>query len=86
MIKDYGCVDYIYENIYSLNISEKLKQKLILGKENAYLSRYLGKIVTNVPINFDLNICKNTCVNKPKAKEILEKLEMFSVIKRIFLD
>ena len=86
LIKDYACVDYIYENIYSLNISEKLKQKLILGEENAYLSRYLGKIVTNVPIDFDLNICKNTCVNKPKAKEILEKLEMFSVIKRIFLD
>ena len=72
-------------DIYSLNISEKLRQKLVLGKKDAYLSRYLGEIVTNVPIDFDLNICKNTCVNKPKAKEILEKLEMFSVIKRFSL-
>ena len=85
LIKEYETLDRIYENIDSLDINENLKQKLILGKDSAYLSRYLGKIKTDVPIESSVLVYKSNTINKTKAKKILEKLDMFSIIKKLDL-
>ncbi|MBR5010932.1 MAG: DNA polymerase I, partial [Clostridia bacterium] len=55
LITTYKSIDYIYENIDSLDIKDNLKSKLIVGKENAYLSRWLGTINREVPIDTDLS-------------------------------
>ncbi|MEE1055467.1 MAG: 5'-3' exonuclease H3TH domain-containing protein, partial [Acutalibacteraceae bacterium] len=44
LITRYHSIDYIYENIDSLEIKEGVRKKLIDGKESAYLSRTLGTI------------------------------------------
>lgn len=52
LLKTYDNLDNIYSNIE--NITKKsLKEKLIQGKEDAYLSQFLATIVTNLDINFD---------------------------------
>ena len=53
LIKDYGSVDGIYENIDS--ISGATKNKLIDGKDDAYYSRELVTIYREVPINVTFN-------------------------------
>lgn len=85
LIQKFGSIDYIYNNIDSLNISNNIKQKLINGKDSAYLSKYLGTIVVNVPISEDLNSYASKPPDALRARKILEELEMFSVIKKFNL-
>ena len=54
LIQDHSSLKNIYENI-DLISNAKLKEKLILGKENAFLSYDLAKIDVNVSLNFQLD-------------------------------
>lgn len=85
LMQKFGSLDYIYQNIDSLDIKPSLKNKLIAGKDSAYLSRELGTIVKNVPIDTEIE----NYVVKPgdplKASSLLSKLEMFSMIEKLNL-
>lgn len=85
LMQKFGSLDYIYQNIDSLDIKPSIKNKLIAGKDSAYLSRELGTIVKNVPIDTEIE----SYVVKPgeplKASSLLSKLEMFSMIEKLNL-
>ncbi len=85
LIKKYTTVNYIYENIDSIDIRANLKDKLVLNKEQALLSHTLGTIRTDAPINmdFDSYIPKN--IDESKAYKILASLEMYKLIEKIGL-
>lgn len=53
LLAKYKTLDGIYEHIS--DIPEKLKTKLLEGKESAYLSYKLATIVRDVPVEFDIN-------------------------------
>lgn len=53
LLATYKTLDGIYEHIS--DISEKLKTKLLEGKESAYLSYKLATIVRDVPFKFDID-------------------------------
>lgn len=53
LLADYKTLSAIYEHIN--NIPERLKQKLINGKESAYLSYKLATIVRDVPFEFNID-------------------------------
>lgn len=85
LIQKFGSIDYIYDNIETLDIKPGVKRKLIEGKDSAQLSRYLGTIVKDVPI--DTNI-SNYIIGEgdhTKASKLLSELEMFSMIKKLNL-
>lgn len=85
LIQKFGSIDYIYDNIETLDIKPGVKRKLIEGKDSAQLSRYLGTIVKDIPI--DTNI-SNYIIGKgdhTKASKLLSELEMFSMIKKLNL-
>ncbi len=85
LIQKFGSIDYIYDNIETLDIKPGVKRKLIDGKDSAQLSRYLGTIVKDVPI--DTNI-SNYIIGEgdhAKASKLLSELEMFSMIKKLNL-
>ena len=44
LVQKFHNLDYIYENIDSIDIKESVRKKLITDKSNAYLSYKLGKI------------------------------------------
>ncbi len=62
LLTEYQNLDNIYKNID--NIKPSLKEKLISGKENAYLSQKLATLVYNIPLKFKLSDAKwcDTCV------------------------
>lgn len=85
LVQKFGSIDYIYDNIETLEIKPGVKRKLIEGKDSAQLSRYLGTIVKDVPI--DTNI-SNYIIGEgdhAKASKLLSELEMFSMIKKLNL-
>lgn len=80
LLLSYGTLDGIYENIDA--ISDKLKEKLMCGKDSAYLSRTLATIVTNVPLETDLDGCKSAFPFDRSAFNALDKLGFKSITRR----
>ena len=82
LIQKYGTIDYIYENIDTLDIKNGVKNKLIAGKDSAFMSKMLGTISREAPIDTDLS---HYAVSECKADEAVRKLadlELFSLIKK----
>ena len=83
LIQKYGSIDYIYENIDTLDIKENLKNKLISSKESAFLSRTLGTINRSVPISTDIENYKKTAPDINGLSLLMTRLELFSLMKRL---
>ncbi len=83
LISRFGSLDYIYENIDSIDIKKGVRQKLIDGKEMAYTSRMLGTICTTAPIEKDISSYIQTSGDVEKVKRILSKLELFSIMEKL---
>ena len=86
LIAKYKTVDYIYENLDSLEIKPGVRNKLITGKENAYLSLKLGEIVTDAPINTNIEDYKICDGDKQAAATEFVRLELFSLMDKFNLN
>lgn len=82
LIKNFGSIQYIYDNLDSLPIKDNLRAKLQNGKESAFLSYTLGKIVKNVPIG-TLDDLIPAEADKERVKYILSDLEMFKILDKL---
>ncbi len=69
LLKKYGTLDGVYENLKPENMKGKLFEKLQNGKEAAYLSYDLATIRRNAPIDFSP---RNNLVMPPKRKELYD--------------
>lgn len=86
LIAKYKTVDYIYDNLDSLDIKPGVRAKLEAEKDNAYLSLKLGEIVTDAPINTDIETYKICDGDKQAAAAEFIRLELFSLMDRFELD
>lgn len=86
LIKKFGTVDYIYNNIDTIDVRETLRKKLKDNKESAYLSYKLGTIDRYVPIETDIEFYKKMPADSEKAFKILNSLEMYKIIEQLELD
>lgn len=85
LIKAFGNIDYIYEHIDEIDIKKGVHDKLIEGKESAYLSRTLGTICLDAPIDTNLESYKIKPVLVKEAIKLLVSLEMFGIIEKLGL-
>ena len=78
LLNKYGSLDGIYEHIDE--ISGAMQKKLVAGKESAYMSRKLAKIMFDAPVKLsdvpELKISKNRIVS------MLKNLEFFSLVRK----
>lgn len=86
LIIRFNNLDYIYENIDTIDIKPGVRQKLIDGKDSAYLSRFLGEINKEAPIDTDLDSYVPRKADKQNALRIMIKLEFFSLIEKMGLN
>ncbi|HHV50734.1 MAG TPA: DNA polymerase I [Clostridiales bacterium] len=86
LMQKYGSLDYIYENLDSLEIRDSLKAKLRAGKDSAYLSRRLGTICCDVPIELDVNAYLQKPVKRAELASLLTRLEFFTFIEKLGLN
>ncbi|MGN0460308.1 MAG: DNA polymerase I [Ruminococcus sp.] len=85
LIQKYGNLDYIYENIDSLDIKPGMKKKLVENKDSAYMSRMLGEIKLDIPIDTDINSYLVNCTDPEGASRMMARLELFSLINKFHL-
>ncbi len=79
LIKKFGTIDTIYENLDSPDIRPAIRNKLIAGKESAYNSKILGTIVKNAPICEDINLYKKNKGNLKKLASLLYEYELIRI-------
>ena len=85
LILEFGSVEDIYKNIDKIE-PESLKKKLVESHDQAMMSKMLATIIRDAPVDLDLNDCKYSTYNLGQVKELLEKYNFRSLIKRLGFD
>ncbi|MDR0314975.1 MAG: DNA polymerase I, partial [Oscillospiraceae bacterium] len=86
LIAKFESIENIYNNIDSLDIKQGVKEKLINGKESAFLSKKLGKICKDVPVSTKISDYVPEQADKDKLRKIMSSLEMFKVMERLNIE
>ena len=85
LISRFHNIDYIYENIETLDIKDGVKNKLLAGKDSAFLSRDLGRICKTAPINQNIEDYKRKPINKNELARLMTRLEFFKLLDKMGL-
>ena len=71
LLHRFGTLDGVYENLTPQNMKGKLYEKLVNGREMAYLSYELATIRCDAPLCFEFSPEKNL-VREPKRRELYD--------------
>lgn len=85
LISRFHSIDYIYENLQTLDIKDGVKNKLSAGKESAFLSRELGTICKTAPIDTNAENYKIKPADKNRLARLMTELEFFKLMEKMNL-
>ncbi len=80
LIKEFKTLISLYDNIDKMQ-EDKVKEKLLHNKDNAFLSYELIKLNHEVPLDLSFEDCKIQQPDKEKVTKLLEKFEIKSLLK-----
>ncbi len=88
LLQHFGTLDAIFDALNSKSeiINPKLREKLISGKDSAFLSQDLSRIVTDMQLSIQLADMEYVDIKKDLLKNNLEELGFKSLIRRIWGD
>ncbi len=82
LLHQYGSLEGIYEHLDQLPKGQRAK--LDAARDTAFLSRALGRIVTDVPgVKLDLDACRTRDFNRNEVLHLFQELEFRSLYNRI---
>ncbi len=89
LIEQFKSIEYIYEHLDEIGLKGATLKKITEGKDLAFMSKELATIIRDVPIDFKFEDCEfggniSDCAT-PEAYEVLKKLDLNSIIKRLNL-
>ena len=85
LIKKFGSVENLYENLENADLSAGVKSKLINGRDSAFESKWLATIVRDAPIPEKIEDYLPGQRDEQAASELLTELECFKLIDRLGL-
>lgn len=85
LIQKYGSMDGVYENLDQIT-GKKRVENLTSFKEQAYLSKDLFTIITDMPLDLSLEDCKMKEPNEEELKEIFQRYELNTFLSRMSND
>ena len=80
LLQEFGRLENIYDKIQMPN---RLKEKLIEYKDQAFLSRDLARMRKNAPIEFNLSHCCLKNYNKEKTEDVFREMGFKTLISRL---
>ena len=81
LLQSYPTLDDIYAHLDE--ITGRARTLLERGREQAYLSRDLATIRTDIPVSLDLEKARTSNLNLPAVEELFQKLEFKSLLPRL---
>ena len=85
LIKEFGTIDQVYENLDQVS-GKKLKENLENYQTQAFLSRKLGTIYTDIPMDYELEDFRKKEPNREDLYEKFKLLEMNTFMKDFAMD
>ncbi len=86
LIAEQGSLDKIYENIENMGLTPSVKNKLSVGRDSAYLSQTLARIMCDVPLGITLDDIRYTGIDRSHTKALFLRYELSGAIKKLGLD
>jgi len=83
LIQKFGSLDAVYQNIDDPFIKDGARQKLLGDKDQAYMSKILATICTDLPIDSDAQSYRLQAGDPRAAAALLGELEMHSLIGKL---
>lgn len=84
LLQEFDSMENLYEN--TSQVKGKLREKIENNKEQAFLSKHLAKIITDVPVEFDESKLIRSEPDKEKINQLFKQLEFRTLSKRVFAD
>ena len=81
LLQEYGSLENLYLNIDK--ISGKTKEKLVIDKEMAFISKKIATIYRDVPLHIVLEDLKYEGSNSEELIDLFKELEFFSFLKNM---
>ncbi|MBN2677117.1 MAG: DNA polymerase I [Anaerolineaceae bacterium] len=82
LLKQFPSLDEIYQHLDEL--PERVKAKLVDGRDSAYISQKLARIVINAPISLNFEDARMHVFDPIKVETILNQLEFRSLLSRFY--
>ena len=82
LLQRYQTLDAIYDHLAEIE-SGRFRNALEKGREAAYLSRKLARIITDVPVVLDLEACRTSDFDRVQVSSLLTELEFRSLRERL---
>jgi DNA polymerase-1 len=81
LLKEFKTLDNIYDHL--ADIKESTRNKLIAGKDSAYMSKKIAEIWCDAPVKLDLDALDVTKLDAPRLKTLLTRLEFRSLLRNL---
>ena len=85
LIRKFGSLQYIYDNLETLDIKPGMRTKLEASRDNAFLSYDLGTIRCCAPIDTTLEDYIPTAGDPTAAAALMTRLELFKLMERLHI-
>ncbi len=82
LLKEYGSIEEIYENLEKIS-PVGVRNKLEAEKDEAFLSKQLATIITDIPMKFNLDDCVVHDFDVEQVRALFMELEFFSLMKKL---
>jgi DNA polymerase-1 len=82
LLQEYGNLEAIYEHLDEVK-SARFRKALETGRDEAFLSKHLATIVTDVPLELDLEACRVTGYDHDRVAALFRELEFRSLLERL---
>jgi DNA polymerase I len=81
LLLEYDTLEGVYQHLEQ--VSGRYRSKLEEQRESAFMSRKLGRIVTDVPVEFDLQACRLSNYDRDAVSAVFQALEFHSLMSRL---
>ncbi|MBR5188538.1 MAG: DNA polymerase I, partial [Clostridia bacterium] len=85
LIAEYGDLDAIYDDLESKKLAKGTLTKLEAGKSSAYDSRFLARIVNDVPLGITLSDARYEGHHREELCALFEQFEFYALMKKLDL-
>jgi DNA polymerase I len=82
LLQKYGSLDEIYARLDEVT-PQRAKSALDAGRQDAELSRNLGRIVTDVPVQLNLDACRTKQYDRERVVSLFQDLSFRSLVERL---
>lgn len=83
LIKKWHTIDNLYSNLDDAGLTKSVYNKLSEGKTDAEQSRWLARIVKNVPLGININDLVQKPMDTENIRKMLKELEMYKLLEKL---